>query len=54
VTYTAGFSGNTTTSDIMTFGAGIGNSMTVLAVSGVWVVIACATGTGAMYGGTIA
>ena len=35
-TYTPGFNGNTTTSDVATFAATIGNSMTIIAANGVW------------------
>jgi len=40
VTYTAGFAGNTTSSDVATFGAAIGNSMTIQAINGTWVILA--------------
>jgi len=36
VTYTPGFNGDTTSSDVATFAATIGNSMTLIAARGVW------------------
>lgn len=36
VTYTPGFNGDTTSSDVATFAATIGNSMTILAARGLW------------------
>lgn len=36
VTYTAGFWGNTTSSDVATFGGAIGDQFTVVAIGGVW------------------
>jgi len=43
VTYTAGFHGDTTSSDVATFAATAGNSMTIMASRGVWGVI-CTSG----------
>lgn len=40
VTYTAGFYGNTTSSDVATYGGAIGDFMVVEAVNGVWRVLA--------------
>ena len=36
VTYTPGFNGDTTSSDVATFAATIGNSMTILSARGLW------------------
>jgi|SRR6185369_7800515 len=43
VTYTPGFNGDTTTSDVATFAATIGNSITLLSARGLWGV-KCAAG----------
>ena len=43
VTYTPGFNGNTTSSDVATFAATIGNSITLIAAKGLWGV-KCASG----------
>ncbi len=43
VTYTPGFNGNTETSDVATFAATIGNSITLLSARGLWGV-KCAAG----------
>jgi hypothetical protein len=43
VTYTPGFNGDTTTSDVATFAATIGNSFTIIAARGVWG-MKCASG----------
>lgn len=40
ITYTAGFFGNTTASDVCTFGGAIGDSLTVVAQNGAWRAIA--------------
>jgi len=40
VTHTAGFSGDTTASDVATFGGAIGDSMTIKAVNGTWLATA--------------
>lgn len=42
VTYTPGFNGDTTSSDVATFAATIGNSMTIIASKGLWGVKALA------------
>jgi hypothetical protein len=42
VTYTPGFNGNTTSSDVATFAATIGNSITLIAARGLWGVKAAA------------
>lgn len=38
ITYTAGFAGNTTSSDVLTFGGAVGDSVTLVAVDGVWAI----------------
>lgn len=43
VTYTPGFNGDTTSSDVATFAATIGNSFTIMASRGVWGMV-CASG----------
>ena len=43
VTYTPGFNGDTTSSDVATFAATIGNSMTIIAARGLWG-MKCASG----------
>lgn len=40
VTYTAGFAANTTSGDVATFGAAIGNSMTIQNIGGAWRILA--------------
>ncbi len=43
VTLTAGFFGNTTSSDVATFAAGGGGALTLKSLNGVWLVVAGAT-----------
>lgn len=45
VTYTAGFYGDTTSSDVATFAAKVGASMTIVARGGVWGVVSLANVT---------
>jgi hypothetical protein len=40
LSYTAGFSGDTTASDVLTFGGAIGESATIKAVNGTWAITA--------------
>lgn len=40
ITYTAGFAGNTTSSDVATFAATVGSTLTLEANAGVWAVLA--------------
>lgn len=39
VTCTAGFSGGTTTRDVATFAGAVGNTITIVAVGGVWILV---------------
>jgi hypothetical protein len=50
ITYTAGFYGNTTSSDVATFPATVGGTFTFQAKNGVWVPIATVTTAGVTLG----
>lgn len=50
ITYTAGFYGNTTSSDVATFPATVGGSFTIQAKGGVWVPMATVTTAGVTLG----
>jgi hypothetical protein len=47
ITYTAGFAGDTTASDVATFGGAIGDTLTVKAVNGTWVILSAVNVTAA-------